>query len=186
MSTGRLLFAQAEPLDEPAVKRLLSDLETLGFLGPPIAPGEAPAYFTGDRFMQLVSFMGCSPFLKLRPDEEGDDDFCRIRVLGPYAAPRLVTGTNTRPPRCPACRRPVEAWRELAGRWEAGEPMDYNCPACGAITPFGRLEWRQNGGAGRLFIEVSRIFPGEAVPVPALMDRLGHHGGAWSYFYVQG
>ena len=185
MSTGRLIFSFPAPLSREAVQRLLSALTAAGFIGKPLRPG-APEFLAGDRFLQLVTFMGCSPFLQLEPDDVGDGEFCHVRVRGPYREPRFIRGTNTRPPRCPGCRRRVEAWQPLAERWEETRDAEHRCPECGTETPFADLEWRQNAGVGRLFIEVTQVFPGEAVPVPALMDLLAEAGGPWSYFYVQG
>lgn len=184
MSGGRLLFSQGAPVTNNDVRGLLAQLTDAGFIGQEISPGTAE-YFTGDRFLQLVTFMGCSPFLKLKPDDESSDDFCRIRILGPYAKSRFLEGRNTRPPRCPGCRKSVEDWRSLVDSWNAGRDTGYRCPSCSLAVPFTELEWRQNAGSGRLFIEITRIFPGEAVPVQALLDILGSHGTAWNYFYIQ-
>lgn len=185
MSTGRLILSFPDPLSGGALERLLSTLEAAGFIGDPIRRG-AGEFMTGNRFLQLVTFMGCSPFLRLEPSGADDSDFCHVRIHGPYANPRFVRGTNTRPPRCPNCRRRVEEWQPLAERWEATRDAAHHCPACGSETPFTGLEWRQNAGIGRLFIEVTQVFPGEAVPVPALMELLATTGGPWNYFYVQG
>jgi hypothetical protein len=48
------------------------------------------------------------------------------------------------------------------------------------------LLWRQNAGFGRLFVTIEDIFPGEAVPVPGLLDGLRRATGTdWHYFYIQ-
>jgi len=185
MSSGKLLFSLPSAITEDGVDSLIAELETAGFIGAMIEPG-VRKFFAGDRFLQLITFMGCSPFLKLEPDGDSSDDFCSIWIRGPYTEPRFVAGSNTRPPRCPRCRQRMEGeWQALVERWKADADTQYNCPRCHESVPFEVLEWRQNAGAGRLFVEVTQIFPGEAVPVQALMDLLGRHGSPWNYFYIQ-
>ena len=46
------------------------------------------------------------------------------------------------------------------------------------------LDWRRQAGCGRLLLEVTDVFPGEAVPVSALLRGLeGLGAGPWRYFY---
>jgi hypothetical protein len=49
------------------------------------------------------------------------------------------------------------------------------------------LLWRKNAGFGRVFVTVEDVFPGEAVPVPTLLEGLRAASGVdWRYFYLQG
>jgi hypothetical protein len=60
------------------------------------------------------------------------------------------------------------------------------CPGCGHGAPAHAWRWGRHGGAGRSFLVIEEVFPGEGKPLPALEAALGQLGlGAWKYFYVQ-
>jgi hypothetical protein len=54
------------------------------------------------------------------------------------------------------------------------------------VYPFREWDWKGNAGLGRVFVVVEEIFPGEALPSPALTDVLERLSGSpWRHFYVQ-
>ncbi len=178
MNNGSLVLYPKDPKVNPvAVPQLVHLLALIGLLGDPLE--EATAVFSvGERFLQLISFLGCSPYLQLDPPADGDDDFCHLAILGPYAAARLSYGEDTRPPRCPSCGAAMKAWREEVNSGSV------SCRECGTTHPLERIEWRKHAGYGRLFVEIRNIFPGEAVPVEELLTHLHDLGcGEWGYFY---
>lgn len=60
-----------------------------------------------------------------------------------------------------------------------------DCANCGENIPMQDVKWRRDAGLGRLFVEITQIFPGEAVPVDHLMKRLSTlPTGGWRYFYI--
>jgi len=145
----------------------------------------AEFYLCGEQFSQLVTFMGCSPYLVFEPPEDGSDNFCHVR-LHQYPKTRLLTGQQTAPPRCPACRYRVGNWRPLLENLEGNTALEqWTCPGCHENMSIFQLDWRQSAGAGKLFIEISNIFPGEAVPADRLLASLQHISGEkWHYFYL--
>ncbi len=63
--------------------------------------------------------------------------------------------------------------------------MQLRCPSCGTTHRAWDWDWRSHGGWGRLFVELNDIFPGEAVPTPALMRVLREASElSWRYFYL--
>ena len=180
--TGRLLLSQRDPLQCPDPVALRSGLAAAGFLGAPL-PWIAGGYAVGHRFLTLVVFAGCSVQLALEPSAQGDTGFCHIRLVGPYAAPRFLSGRNTRPPRCSSCRKPLRDWLAL---FAGGGGREIGCPACGvSAAPWG-WDWRHQAGWGRFFVQVEEVFPGEATPAPVLMELLaGISGHPWRHFFVQ-
>jgi len=181
MSTGRLILTPSDPLSAPASTRaLLASLKDLGLLGPAIDPARG-SYLAGERFLELISFMGCSPHVELEPGPDGGENFCHIALIGPLDQPLLMTGPYTTPPRCPACRSRLEGWQERVTAVDA--PL--TCGRCGEDFPASQLTWRRSGGFARIAVEVRNVFPNEAVPVPELMKRLARDTGEdWTYFYV--
>lgn len=60
------------------------------------------------------------------------------------------------------------------------------CDVCDATAPALRWRWGRHGGAGRSFVLVEEVFPGEAAPLPALVKALDALGaGPWGYWYIQ-
>jgi hypothetical protein len=181
MTNGSLILLPKNPAANPAtVTGLVHRLETIGLLGAPLDE-ENSLFRVGDRFLQLISFLGCSPYLQLDPPSGGSDNFCHIAVHGPFESPRLLYGEGVRPPRCPSCGALLKGWKE-------GINSDLiSCGECGSNHPPAAIAWGKHAGCSRLFVEIRNIFPGEAVPVTELMTALQDLGfGEWGYFYLQG
>jgi hypothetical protein len=183
MTTGSLIF-RAPPGSVPDASLMERLLLKIGMIGPAYA-GKELGFLVGEHFLQLVTFMGCSPYLQLEPPVDGSSRFCHIHLLGPYPHPRLLHGANTRPPRCPGCRKRIAGWQEKLTRWERN-PAEANieCPHCRRHSTPLELDWQRNAGVSRFFIRITEVFPGEAVPVPALLEQLKGAGGEWDYFYI--
>jgi hypothetical protein len=181
--TGRLLLSAQDPLLLPDPTRVITGLIEAGFLGGRLAPDDH-VFAVGERFLQLVTFAGCSVHIELSPTV--DAPFCHIRIVGPFAWPVYLSGRNTRPPRCRNCRSPLKDWkRRLLGWCDAGQG-EIGCPVCGASSPPWDYDWKENAGFGRLFLQIEEAFPGEAVPTAGLVDLLERLGRCkWRYFYIQ-
>ncbi len=174
-----------DPWFLPEVGGLLGALGRAGLIGPPFE-GRRAAFRAGAQLLQLVSFSGCSPHIRFEPPVDGSGSFCHVTILGPYSRPRLLTGRNTRPPRCSACRSPIADWGARREAWEDSPGAPLTCPQCHLPQLPLQLHWREHAGFGRLFVSVEDVFPGEAVPVPDLLELLeSATGTAWRYFFVQ-
>jgi hypothetical protein len=185
--TGRLILAPRDPNCAPDRGPLIHALDRAGFLGPALWP-DGDAYAAGEAFLCLLAFTGCAVQVEVRPSTEPDRPFCHIRIAGPFAEPTILIGRNTRPPRCPACRAALRAWRDALRDWTAApahaEPLP--CPACATVSPACTWDWKETGGCARLILSVEEVFPGEATPTDALMQVLEAVARMpWRHFYVQ-
>ena len=181
--TGRLLLCTQNPYLLPERSRLTMALSAAGFLGAPLE-GLMDAYAVGERFLQLITFAGCSVRIELSPD--GDSPFCHVRYAGPFDQPHILIGHNTRALRCRSCRSPLQGWREDLAQWRRDRTMDIPCPACSESRPPWAYDWREKAGFGRFFIQIEEVFPGEASPTPELTKLLEFTADSqWSHFYVQ-
>ncbi|MES9991984.1 MAG: hypothetical protein ABW098_08525 [Candidatus Thiodiazotropha sp.] len=183
---GRLVLTTEDPYLLPdSPDALLSGLHEIGFIDKALE--QAPGYLLGDRFMQLVTFMGCSPYIRLEPDGS-EEPFCHLRLDGPYPQPKLLQGKNTQPPRCEACRKRLISWKTSYESCRAStNRCKASCPHCGHHQDPVTYDFRQSAGCGRLFLCVENIFPQEAIPSPALLEALkrSSNGQTWVYFYQQ-
>lgn len=189
MHTGRLVFTPADPFFVPqGIENLLERLRQIQFCSKPVQGMEAGHYLLGERFMQLVTFMGCSPFIQFEPTED-NQPFCHLVIDGPHHRPIFLAGKNTTPPRCEGCKKRIPQWEELMEKWDAApKTFQVTCPHCGQRQNPVSYNWRQSAGSGRLFLFVENIFPNEAIPSPELMKSLqtsDTSNTAWDYFYIQ-
>jgi len=182
LHTGRLLLTteDAGQAPEPAAVRAL--LAGIGLVGDPL-PEVTGGFASGPRLLELIGFTGCA--VQIDSGTGGGSGLVHIRIEGPLPRPALKYGRNSRPPRCPGCRAALAEWRQQVASQTQQEPL-LRCAACGATRPATDWDWRRHAGCGRLFVSVEEVFPGEAQPLPGLLDRLVSLGaGPWRHFYVQ-
>ncbi len=149
-------------------------------------------FLPGERFLDLIVFLGCSPVIELQrqDDEHGEpqmDRFCHIHVAAPLPAPRLHVGDVGSTPRCPSCRAPIAQWQQALSAWQE-EPMraSWHCPACGASAAAAQIQWRQAAAVLRCGVELGGIHPFEAIPADELLSALERATSQpWRYYYVR-
>ena len=163
------------PDDRLAFAHLLTELGLTG----DACEGECEyGFWPGKQFLSLVMFLGCSPHVALDPHEAGaDQSVCRL-LMHLYTDVKFLSARPRPAERCLHCRTRVKI--------AEGVPHDsvYNCTHCGRSSVVSDLDWRQGAGFGRFFIEISGIYPHEAVPADKLLDTLRDNSGTqWRYFY---
>lgn len=167
------------PPDDVSLGQFLQSIQLIG------RPYQNQSLFlAGDRFLELVAFMGCSPDISLDPGDNGRS-FCSIH-LQPYAVTvEFHCGDHTHTPRCPRCRAPVNNWQGKIAEWKDRDADSlWSCPHCQHEASPWQFNWRRSAGFGRCFIEINDIFPKEAIPQQQLLDKLNsHYGVSWHYFY---
>ena len=187
LHTGRLVLTPEEAGFIPGDPRAL--MERLGEIGLIAGRlnGKDDRFLSGEEFIRLIDFMGCSPSIQLDPTPSGEP-FCHLAVCGPYDEPRFLRGRNTTPPHCEQCRKRIPDWEPIMQAWEEA-PENYlaECPHCAHRQNPSSYNWRQNAGCGRFLLTVENIFPHEAMPSPTLMKTLRETSGnqPWHHFYVQ-
>jgi len=193
LPSHQLLLCPAEP-DSPPVDtaRLAACLRALRLVGEPVTVAGNTVYPTGERFLQLITFLGCAPAIELHlPEEEyarreacASGAVCHIRITGHDDL--HFRGDLRAIPRCPACRQPAVNWRECIASWRSDpENTHWQCVQCGHTGRLHELNFRKSGGFARTFIEIHGIHPSEAIPVASLLDALRDFtGGPWKTLYV--
>lgn len=174
---GLLILHPMDPRLRVAEPDLIDRLRKLGLVGEP-ALWQPFSWHTGADFLRQIAFMGCSPHIRLDPESPEDRGWTWLS-LDLRDQPVLRHGRNTRPPVCPSCRKRVKDF-------PIDQPLaELECPHCGAQAPIYRFGWKNTAGIASLFVELHNIYPGEAVPVDALLQQLeAIYGCAWGYFYL--
>lgn len=195
MSVHKLILLPKDAGTAPVnCGELALSLQEDGFIGDPATSAHGDFYPTGDRFLQLVSFLGCSPAIELDPpvDPAARDaavlagSFCHV-VLQCSDALLFRADPGTRPPRCPHCGQAVTDWADALQRWQADPAStQWSCAECEQAGDLTGWVFRKTAGFGKVFVEIRGIYPSEAVPGEALMNRLAAvTGGPWQYMYIK-
>jgi len=180
-STPRLIL---HPVDHQYIpdnnSPILESLKAVQFINPSIH--DSGTYLAGNEFINLLSFLGCSPDIILSPDN--GDKFCSISIPETHDDITLLGYTSMIVPGCPVCNHKVVDWKQHFHQWKKGDYI-YHCTECQTGTPVPRLKWRQEAGYGRFCITISHIHPHEAVPSEKLLSTLQQTCNTdWTYFYA--
>ncbi len=195
MPAHKLLLYPASPGFGPVdPAALLDHLRDIGLVGGNFPVRGKIRYLAGEHFLQLITFLGCSPAIEFEPPADPDKreaaaergGFCHISLALSETRPAFRAGGKIPPPRCPSCRKPVRGWQQALDAWcQTPAADEWRCEHCGHAGHIHNLDFRRHGGFARTFIEVWGIHPSEAVPVDALLASLAafSHCG-WNYMYV--
>ena len=195
MPAPKLLLHPADP-DTAAVPedKLVQELQSIGLIAGSVPLGNTVFYPVGEQFLQLVTFLGCSPAIELdSPDNPQDLEsaseagrFCHIFIDSGERL-RFRGDSQTRTPRCPACHSPEPEWKAGLHAWQAGkQDQDWTCKCCGFCGHFSDLVFRKTAGFSRTFVEIRGIYPAEAVPGSTLLDTLAAlTGNSWTSIYLR-
>ena len=154
---------------------LTKTLQKLGLAGEPLDKNEN-SFLVGEKFLDHISFMGCSPNIKLE-NENGDGKFTFISITTTENITAL-TSKHSFAPHCPHCKKPEKNWRALL------KDNQIECSHCLQTSDAWLFNWRKSAGFGKCFIEIADIYPKEAIPQPLLLDLLEKgFGVSWGYFF---
>jgi len=181
MISHRLVLHPSDPMTAPqSTQALVQGLALSGLIGDVYPQGGEYAFFSGAEFLQLISFLGCSPHMALLPGESEDPGFCYVSLTAIKAWPKFILGQHPATSRCPNCSSPAVDWQNNM------DPGSIHvCTSCEIKSPIHALNWKRSAGYGRVFIEIYGVHPHEAVPADHLLESLHTaHGIAWDYCYL--
>jgi hypothetical protein len=181
MAAHKLLLLPANPSAKAVgLDVLAGHLQANGLIGAPVELQDGHFYPTGDRFLQLITFLGCSPLIELEPPANPAElesasaagRFCHV-YLRETSAIQFRADAATPHPRCRQCRAPQPEWRTWLQAWRADPVQDsWSCEACGFAGHLTDLVFRKTAGFGKTWVEIRGIHPSEAVPGEALLSTL--------------
>jgi hypothetical protein len=159
-------------------------LRAISFLGPAIG-GSDNRFTIGERFFDHISFLGCSPSIKIEPENENDRHFCHIRI-SQFSSAHFYHGQLTKLPSCSNCKKPLSSLKKkLEDQETAGFEGRWHCEQCDAAGDIKALNWRKTAGYGSFSIEIWSVYPNEAVPSDFLLGTVEKvTSQKWRYIYV--
>jgi len=129
----------------------------------------------GSQLMDFITFLGCSPSLSV-----GEvDSAIKIHFFDETTG---LGGDSIQSLRYPTCKHLLDNPAHLIKNYP--QSTDWLCPSCGLTGKIDTINWRKSAGFSFVFIEVSQIFPKEAVPSDKLLKALqtfSHRD--WQWFY---
>ncbi len=134
-------------------------------------------YFTGEKYLDYIAYMGCAPSIQFEASTD-NEKFCFIKIHQ-LTEPQLIhSRKQARAPHCPHCNKAVKNWQNKK------TAFGIHCDLCGNTSGIEKFNWRKMAGYAKLFIEVTDIFPREAIPQQSLLDKLAAITNVeWQYFY---
>jgi ribosomal protein L37AE/L43A len=178
LSTASLLLYPQSPEWFANKSDLVNPLRALEFAGEAI---DATSYYAGEHFLAHIAFMGCAPSIRFVP-AAGAEKFTHIR-LHSYPAITALIGEHTPVPNCPQCKKAF-AYDETQLQNLSAASL-WTCAHCQQSFAPWQYHWRKNAGFARVFIEITNIYPKEAIPQETLLDALRQFSGTeWQYCYL--
>lgn len=163
-------------LEEKSV--LIRTLAETGLTGAGL--GHAPhAWYAGEEFLSHISFLGCSPYIRLQPD----NDNCAFTYIELIEHPQatFLSGVNLKAPRCRTCRQVFA----LNGMHDLEATTQLTCTNCQQAYSLPDWDWRQSACLTGVAVWIWEVFEGEAVPGDKLLRSLAQATAVdWSYCYI--
>jgi hypothetical protein len=129
----------------------------------------------GEQLMDFITFLGCSPALESAQATFAIAIHLYDRITG-------MGGEAIETIRFPGCKHPLPNTSELLSNYS--ERKRWSCPECGQQGAIEDINWRKSAGFSNLFIEISPIFPKEAIPSDRLLELLNNTTQSrWNWFY---
>ena len=160
----------------------ISALQDINFISQPIKSKISDySFFTGNSFLDYIAYLGCAPAIQFEAGPNGREEnsqFCQINILQFDSAKLIHSQTQARAPHCPQCNKPVTNWLHNK------TSTTITCDHCHTSSSIENFNWRKMAGYAQLFIEITDIFPKEAIPQQLLLDKLANISDTdWLYFY---
>lgn len=156
-------------------------LVELGLIGSALQH-DAGFFLPGANFMNLLTFLGCSPTVSMADSEDEITNFYSIEAVDYNEAVVAICGFPAQAPRCAQCKQEVVDWSEQPKKTDALLVCDH----CGFRAPLSGWNWRFKAGFGHHWINIWGVHEGEAVPGEKLLASLRELSGVeWRYAWCK-
>ncbi len=171
MSYSLYLYADECAENVISVEKLIEKLCAIEFL----KTNSQSSYIAGDQLMDYITFLGCSPSLKLGEFNSTINFYHFDKVTG-------MGGSSIETIKYPGCKHSVKQPASLVS--DISKQPNWLCPVCGQQGKIKDINWRKSAGFSNIFIEISQIFPKEAIPSDKLTGILEEISKTkWKWFY---
>ena len=167
------LYPTTQPFDQAAI---IEVLKANGFIG---KQETANRYLAGDKFLDSIAFLGCSPDIAF--EAEGDKPYCYIELPQPASHKKFHFGKNTKAINCQKCSTCLSDYSQVDQL-----NLSLVCANCQYNNPLSNYNWRKTAFLSQACILIGNIYPAEAVPNESLLNTLSTiNADLWKYAYLQ-
>lgn len=175
-----LLYCTDHQWQPENLEKTISLLQTMALIEEPVSNlvnTPENAFFTGNKFLSHIAFMGCSPSIEFTPGK-ACSRFCYVHFISAANPLLLYSKKQARAPRCPVCHKHEKLWQK-----SFSDNRIY-CTHCQQNYAVETFNWSKSAGVASFFIAITDIFPHEAIPQPVFLESLKTlHSAEWKYFY---
>lgn len=156
----------------------ISSLQEIDFIGQEIQKNNiSHHFFTGNKYLDYIAYLGCAPNIQFERNKT-NNKFCQINTHSFLTPHFSYSETQTFSPHCPQCKKAVKDWKSNK------TSSTILCSQCHTRSNIADYNLRKMAGYARLFIEITDIFPKEAIPQHNILEKLTLITGIkWLYFY---
>ena len=174
-----LILYPSAPTFSISQEQLISILKEIELLG---NQESQQRYQTGESFLSLLCFMGCSPDIELFPQKD-DQPYCYLEIPKPTDVTQCVISKNVKVPRCPHCKADLI---QLSKQLKQNCTQTANCYSCTKSIIPSQLNWRKTAFFAKNYILIGNIYEAEAIPDQKLLDSLEQSTQVpWLYAYIR-
>lgn len=149
-------------------------------------------FFAGKNYLHYISFLGCSPHLNFRPEneivlsdlKETVADFNYIQFCfnsDHYSFKNTDFGVMAF---CPACKSKIPEWNKLISIWEKNSSVESQCSQCQQSISIVDINWKKTAGFFKSAILFHGIQAELAAPTDQFLTLLENMTNVkWQYFY---
>lgn len=129
----------------------------------------------GEQLMAYINFLGCSPSLT-------SGELHTHVYIHRFEHLTALGGQSVETVRYPGCKHPVDEPLRLLNDFSSEDK--WLCPVCGNQGTIQQINWRKSAGFSTIFIEITSIFPREAIPTDKFLSLLhSFNQSSWLWFY---
>lgn len=128
----------------------------------------------GSRMMEFITYLGCSPAMST------GDNQARI-YLHQYPELTGLGGESIDTLRYPQCKHAIPNPQHLLSKPLSDQ---WQCNQCSNNGLIRDINWRRSAAYSKIFVEITNIFPREAIPSTQLIELLkAFSHSKWNWFY---
>lgn len=134
-------------------------------------------FSTDVSLMEFVTYLGCSPI-------QGSEHSNSLLHVHTFSQITGLGGESIVTLRYPSCKHAIKNAAQLIKEYP--EKTLWKCPECCNSGHIDQINWRKSAGFADCFIEITSIFPKEAIPNDVFLNLLKWCNGLdWTWFYAK-
>ena len=182
--SNRLILYNKNLVSKTIETECIKLLQDIHFIGDKLTYNNDQFYLVGDKFLNLITFCGCSTSIQTDPDEN-NSNFVAIKLSTFTDKQYFYLGKVPFNYSCSNCKSSINLTDNNIKRFSIKQDDYFTCPECNHHNYYHQINWRRKAGIGQFFIEIHGVFDGEGLPNDELLRDLNNLTESnWEHFYA--